>query len=172
MEYFNIGKIVATHGLDGKMILRHSLGKRSALPGLETLFIEESKGSFIPWFLKSATSKSEEESFINLEEINTKEAAARLLKKEVWITEADFERLAAKNSLISLLGFTVYDGIQKLGKVEEVIEQPHQTLCRITWEGVEVLIPIHEAFLKKLDKKKKEIFLVLPDGLLDVYRQG
>ena len=36
-------------------------------------------------------------------------------------------------------------------------------------KGKEVLIPINESFLKKIDHKKKEVILELPEGLLDVY---
>jgi 16S rRNA processing protein RimM len=33
----------------------------------------------------------------------------------------------------------------------------------------EVLIPINESFLKKIDHKKKEVVVELPEGLIDVY---
>ena len=41
MEYFKIGKLVAAFGIKGEMILKHSLGKKSALKGLKAIFIEE-----------------------------------------------------------------------------------------------------------------------------------
>jgi len=53
-----------------------------------------------------------------------------------------------------------------------VIEQPHQLLCKISLKGNEALIPIHEEFLDKIDKKNRKIFVILPDGLLDVYRNS
>jgi 16S rRNA processing protein RimM len=56
-----------------------------------------------------------------------------------------------------------------LSDVLEVIEQPHQILCRLEIKNKEVLIPIHESFLKKIDHKKKQVMMELPDGLLDVY---
>jgi len=34
----------------------------------------------------------------------------------------------------------------------------------------EVLIPIHEASLQKIDKKNKKVFVSLPHGLLEVYQ--
>lgn len=42
-NYFKIGKLVATYSLKGEIILQHSLGKKTSLKGLETLFIEEKK---------------------------------------------------------------------------------------------------------------------------------
>ena len=62
------------------------------------------------------------------------------------------------------------DGTVDLGEISEVIEQPHQVLCKIDLNGKEALILVHEAKLLKLDRKKKLVYVELPDGLLDVYR--
>ena len=59
----------------------------------------------------------------------------------------------------------------ELGEIYEVIEQPHQVLCKIEIRGKEALIPIHESFVEKMDKNKKEIHLVLPEGLIDLYTE-
>ncbi|HEV8504674.1 MAG TPA: hypothetical protein VGQ53_04710 [Chitinophagaceae bacterium] len=52
MEYFKIGKFVAAHGVKGELLLKHELGKKTSLKGLQTIFIEEKKESFIPWFVE------------------------------------------------------------------------------------------------------------------------
>jgi 16S rRNA processing protein RimM len=51
----------------------------------------------------------------------------------------------------------------------EIIEQPHQILCSILYKGKEALIPVHEESLEKVDQKNRKVFVVLPDGLLDIY---
>jgi len=107
---------------------------------------------------------------VKLEGIDTKEAAHRIANRPVWLVNDDFRRLAGKTSAISLLGFTLYNGKDNLGPIEEVIEQPHQLLLRITLDGKEALIPLHEDTLDKIDRKKQEVHVTLPDGLLDIYR--
>ena len=59
---------------------------------------------------------------------------------------------------------------EEIGEVLEVIEQPHQLLCKILLNGNEALIPIHDESLDKIDKKNRKLFVTLPDGLLDIYR--
>jgi 16S rRNA processing protein RimM len=61
---------------------------------------------------------------------------------------------------------------EELGEVCEVIEQSHQLLCKIILDGKEALIPIHEDSLEKIDKKNRKLFLNLPEGLLDIYRDA
>jgi 16S rRNA processing protein RimM len=168
-EYFKIGKLAASFGLKGELVLEHNLGKKTSLRGLEAIFLEDKKDSFIPYFISSAKIKSHNEVFLQLEGIDNKEVARKLTPKEVWITEKDFETFAAKSSAISLLGFMVINEGEELGKVIEVIEQPHQVLCSILYKGKEALIPIHEESVEKIDKKNKKIFVVLPDGLLEIY---
>jgi 16S rRNA processing protein RimM len=61
------------------------------------------------------------------------------------------------------------DGETDLGEIIEVIEQPHQILCTILYNGNEALIPVHEASLIKIDKKNRKVYVDIPEGLLDIY---
>jgi 16S rRNA processing protein RimM len=169
IEYFKIGKLVAVHGLAGELLLKHELGKKTSLKGLQAIFVEEKKSSFLPWFIESTKIKSEEEVYIKLEGINSREAAMRLTQKEIWIPEIDFKKFAAKSAPASLLGYTIINYNEPLGEILELIEQPHQLLCRLDIKGKEVLIPLHEQTLQKVNHKKKEVLVELPDGLLEIY---
>jgi 16S rRNA processing protein RimM len=167
-EYFKIGKIAATFGLKGEVVLVHSLGKKTSLKGLEAIFIEEVKDSFLPYFVEGGKIKNDDQVYLKLKGFETKEAARVLVQREVWITEDDFKKFAAGAAPISLLGFHLINEAEDLGPILEVYEQPHQVLCRINRNEKEVLIPINEAFLDKIDKKKRQVFVTLPDGLLDL----
>lgn len=170
-EYIHIGKLVAVFGVKGELILKHSLGKKSNLKEASAIFVEETKGSYIPYFLETAKAKDEEETFIKLEGVDSKEAAARFTAKPVWLLDADFRKLAGKDAPISLLGYEVItDEDENLGPIEEVIEQPHQVLLRVTLEGNEALIPLHAETLDKIDRVAQKVYVTLPDGLLDIYR--
>ena len=170
MEYISIGKLVASFGVQGELVLLHHLGKKTSLKGLEVIFIEIVKGEMLPYFIQSAKIKSEEEVLLKLESVDTKEAAGKLRQKEVWFTEEAFQRYSAKSSIMSLLGFHLIDEGVDRGAILEIIEQPHQMLARIDLDGKEALVPLHQETLQKIDKKKRKVHVVLPDGLLDVYR--
>ena len=168
-EYFKIGKLAASYGLLGELVLKHNLGKKTSLKGLEAIYIESTKDDFLPYFIEKTSIKSDDEIYIKLETVDTKESARKLTPKEVWLEENDFKKFAAKSSPISLLGFSMFDGDTELGEIIEVIEQPHQVLCTVMYKGNEALIPVHEASLVKLDQKQKKVYVDLPEGLLDIY---
>ncbi len=169
-EYINIGKLVATFGVKGEVILKHALGKKTTLKGVEAIFIEQQKNSYLPYFVQSSKAKDTEEMYVQIEGIESKESAHRLIQKNVWLLDDDFRKIAGKTAPISLLGYSIINEGENLGPIKEVMEQPHQVLLRITLNGNEALIPLHEETLQKIDRKKKEVHVVLPDGLLEIYR--
>jgi len=168
-DYIHIGKLVASFGLKGDLILNHELGKKTPFKGIEVLFVEESKGNYLPYFIESARASNEEETTIKLEGLNTKESAARLISRNAWVTDTDFRLLVGKTAPIALLGYLLINEGVELAPIEEVINQPHQILLRITLKEKEVLIPLHEATLNKIDHVKKQVHVILPDGLLEIY---
>ena len=169
MNYCSIGKLVATFGVQGELVLAHHLGKKTSLKGLETLFIEDKKDEFLPYFIESTKIKSANEIYLKIEGIDTKESAQKLVQKQVWLIEEEFHKYAGKSAPISLLGFHLVEEKEDLGEILEIIEQPHQLLCRIDWKGHEALIPLHEETIVRIDKNKKIVFVELPDGLLDIF---
>jgi 16S rRNA processing protein RimM len=170
MEYFKIGRFVATFGLKGELVLKHNLGKKSSLKDIKAVFIEEKKESFIPWFVETTKIKNEEETYLKIEGIDIREQAIKLTQKDVWVTEEDFKKYSSKSSPINLLGFEIVEEGKSLGKIIEVIEQPHQVLCRIEIDSKEVYIPLHEETIVKIDRKKNQVIVSLPPGLLEIYQ--
>jgi len=168
-NYITIGKLVATFGLQGEIVLLHHLGKKTSLKGLEILFIEALKDEMLPYFVETTKVKSEDQIFIKLEGIDTKESAQKVVQKQAWLTEEDFHKYASKSAPISLLGYHIIDQGNDLGEILEVIEQPHQLLCRINHNNKEALIPVHEGSLQKIDNKNRRVLVELPEGLLDIF---
>ncbi len=168
-EYYKIGKLVAVHGLKGELVLKHELGKKTSLKGLAAFFIEDKKNSFLPYFIEEARIKSDDEVYVKIEGISTREIAMKFTQKEIWLPEPDFKKYAAKAAPANLLGYTIINQNESLGQILEVIEQPHQLLCRLEIKEKEVLIPLNEDFLQKIDHRKKEVIVELPEGLLEVY---
>ncbi len=168
-EYFKIGKFAGAHGLNGELVLKHMLGGKTSPEGLKIIFIEENKGSFLPWFIQSIRIKNDEELFVKLENVDVRESAVKLVQKSVWLNDSDFRKFADNSSPAKLLGYHIIQQKKILGQVLEVIEQPHQLICRIEINGKEVLVPLNEGTLIKTDHRKKEIHVQLPEGLLEVY---
>lgn len=164
-----IGKIVATHGLNGSLILTHIVGNSTWLKKDQALMVEMQKGSYIPYFVSQAKASNDEEYIINIEEIDKIESAKRLISKHVYVDEsilAGYER----QSPLLWIGFNLKDKkLGNIGIIEDVLQTGSQWLAKTTYSEKEVLIPLIEQTITRLDIKSKTLELLMPDGLLDVY---
>ena len=167
--YRNIGKIVSSFGVKGDLIILHHLGSKISPSKMKVIFIEERKDELIPYFVESAKKKGADELIVKIEGLDKKESTTKYLRREVWIKAEEIKTHTDKNNPISWVGYHVLDQGKNLGPVVEVIEQPHQVLCRLDIENKEVLVPINEQTLQSVDHKLRFILLTLPDGLLDIY---
>ncbi|MDP4130923.1 MAG: 16S rRNA processing protein RimM [Bacteroidota bacterium] len=168
-HYRNIGKIVSIFGLKGEMIVQHHLGNKISPAKIRVIFLEQKKEELLPFFISSARKKNEDELLVKLEGVEDKEAAAKYLRREVWLRADELNVHTRKDNPIGWVGYHVFDAGKDLGPVLEVIEQPHQVLCRLEIQSREVLIPVNEETLDKMDHAGKRVLLNLPDGLLAVY---
>ncbi len=164
-----IGKIVATHGLNGALILTHVVGNSKWLKKGHVILLEMQKGSYIPYFVAECKAGNDKEYIVNIEDIDKIDQAKKLVTKQVYVDEvilADY----AKQSPLLWIGFNVIDkNIGRVGDVNDVSQTGYQWLARVIYNGSEVLIPLIDVIIKKVDIKAKTIDVELPEGLLEVY---
>ena len=147
----------------------HHLGRKINVSKIKVIFLEGKKDELLPYFIESIRKKGDDELHVRLEGVNDREAVTRLIRKEVWMKEEEIQTHAQKNNPISWVGYKIIEQSRDLGPILEVIEHAHQVLCRLEIESREVLIPINEQTLSRVDHKSRSVFLTLPDGLLDIY---
>ncbi len=151
------------------MIVQHHLGNKIAVAKIKVIFLEQKKDELLPYFVENARKKGEDDLFLKLEGINSKESASKFMRREVWMKEEEVQIHTHKNNPIGWVGYHIMDKGNDLGSILEIIEQPHQVLCRLEIDGKEVLIPINDQTLEKIDHKTRRLLLNLPDGLLEIY---
>jgi 16S rRNA processing protein RimM len=164
-----IGKIVATHGLNGALILTHVLDNSKWLKKEQTIHIEMNKGSYIPYFVSQYKAANDKEYVINIEDIDKMEQAKKLVTKNVYVEETTLADYARKSPLL-WIGFKLTDKQKgEIGVIEDVVQTGYQWLAKLTYQNTEVLVPLIDSMIEKLDTKTRTIKMNLPDGLLEVY---
>jgi 16S rRNA processing protein RimM len=164
-----IGKIVATHGLNGAVILKHMTGDSNWLTQGNVLFVELRKGSEIPYFVATVKVSNDEEFIITVEDVETVDAAKRLVGKQVYVKEDVLKNVKTDSPLL-WIGFNLVDKEKGgLGTIEDVVQTGHQWLAKLTIEGKEVLIPLVDEMLIEVNIRNKYVRVDLPEGLIEVY---
>lgn len=165
-----VGKIVATHGVSGDVIMTHITGKKNWLKKGDPIFVALRKDSHIPYFVTTVRSAAADELILHLEDTDSVEAAKKLVGKETFIHEDVLAKSGAEDSPLLWIGFTLIDAAAgEIGVIRDVFQTAVQWLAEVDYKGNEVLVPLVDPVLQKVDVKARQVRVALPDGLLEVY---
>jgi 16S rRNA processing protein RimM len=59
----------------------------------------------------------------------------------------------------------------KLGVVESILAASAQDIVSMNYQGKEILFPISDAIVLDANHERKELYVRLPNGLLEIYLQ-
>ena len=169
---FYVGKIVKTHGLKGEVTLRIDNEQFDEIEELN-YFLLDINDKLIPYFVENITFHSNK-SFVLFQDLKTLEAANQLVGISAYLpldllTEKDGNDFYSHE----VVDFLVIDEEKgELGKVQEIIEYPTQSLIQIVINGKEVLIPIHDDIIQDVNREEKKIYIKAPNGLIDMYLEN
>ena len=169
-QNITVAKLGKPHGISGAFRIYMLRDLKSAQKFPKHLLVME-RGNLLPWFVLKVEWIGFNEGFVWFEDITTPEKAKMYSGREVFLTEKDVATYFKKDSssFSELLGCTAIDETDgEIGIIEEVIENPGQILLIIKNAEKEILVPLVDEFIVQVIKKKKEIILNLPDGLLDL----
>lgn len=162
MNLKEIGYFSKTHGLKGHLQLQ--LKTDFDIDNCQALFVEIN-GSHSPYFIEEY--REGKNSFVVLlEDIDVIEKAAKLVGKAVSVDE----KLLFADEGNLLLGFMVIDNIKgELGLITEVIDNGINPVIQIKHKDKDLLLPLNQDFIEKLDEKAKILYYKAPEGLIDMY---
>ena len=127
-------------------------------------------GIFVPFFIEEYRFRSDTTALVKLEGVDTSEKARMFTNVEVYFPkkyvgeEEDSDDIPTWNYFI---GFKVEDvNHGELGEIVAVDDSTMNVLFAIEKDGEELLLPAHEEFIIKLDKKKRLLTVEVPDGLI------
>ena len=171
-DIFRIGVITSTHGLKGEVTLRIDNEQFDEIEELN-YFLLDINDKLIPYFVENITFHSSK-SFVLFQDLKTLEAANQFVGISAYLP---LDLLPEKdgNDFYSheVVDFLVIDEEKgELGKVQEIIEYPTQSLIQIVINGKEVLIPIHDDIIQDVNREEKKIYIKAPNGLIDMYLEN
>jgi 16S rRNA processing protein RimM len=166
----SVGKLGKPHGISGafRFLLTRDLKSKKKLPNH---FLVENKGNTVPFFIQSIEWVGMCDGFLKFEDVSSPEQAKLYSGKELFLRQSDVALLFKKDAvgLSFLVGFLVIDSVQgAIGAIEEIVDNPGQTLLIVRNESKEYIIPYVEEFILEENTKKKELLVQLPDGLLEI----
>ena len=168
-DYYILGRIGKKHGLKGEFSLILDVDDPNNYEEITYLYIANDT-ELIPYIVEKIHIRPNK-IVAKFEDVDSPEELNALLNKPVYLPLSELPVLSDEQYYFhDLVGCQVID-LEKgaLGKVTNVLEMPMQMLFEIDYNGIQVLIPINDELISKVNKSEETIHLVLPEGLLDVY---
>ncbi|WDF55383.1 ribosome maturation factor RimM [Mucilaginibacter sp. KACC 22063] len=168
-DTFRIGTFTKARGLKGELQLYVDFDNLDSIK-FNAVFVDIA-GKLVPYFVKSIKYPMANTAYVNLEEVDTVEKATVLAKKDVFLPNKLKPKKAKEEfTLKDLKGFIAIDEtLGELGEITDVMEYPQQIIASLQYQNREVLFPLNGVTIKGIDLEGGEVYLDLPEGLLDVY---
>ena len=169
-DCFCLGKIVKKYSFKGELLAKLDTDEPELYEEMDSVFVDL-RNNLVPFFIEASQLHKSELLRIKFEDVDNEADADALLKCELYLPLEFLPKLEDdKFYFHEIIGFKVEDkNFGHVGIVKSVNDSTAQSLFEIDKDGVEILIPMNDEFIVKVDKKKKTIFVETPEGLIDLY---
>lgn len=173
-ECFYLGYTSKVHGKQGELIAKLDVDNPDKYNKLESVLVRLNKNdnSLIPFFISHAQVLNNGTIKLKIEDVNDVEHAQTLVGKELFLPLTKLPKLTGNQFYYhEIIDFEAIDAEKgNIGKVFNVMELPQQSVLEIKHSsGKEILIPITDEVVKKVDRTAKTIEINAPEGLIDIY---
>lgn len=169
-DCFFVGTIVSKFSFKGEVLVKIDTDDSSLLENRESVFVELGR-ELIPFFIQKCTYHKANLLRIKFEEVDTERDAEALLKQSLFLPLSLLPKLSGNKFYYhEVIGFEVVDvNYGRVGVITHVNDQSSQPIFEIEHEGQQILIPLHDDFLKEVNRKDKRIIVEAPEGLIELY---
>lgn len=166
---FQLGYIIKSHGLNGEVSVFLDTDEPFAYQELESIFVEQDQ-RLIPFFVTSLKIQKNK-AVVAFEGVNNIDRANELKGARLWLPLEFLPPLKGNQFYFhEIIGFTVVDESKgEIGKIASVYDSGAQNLLAVDHKGKEILIPIVDSIIKKVDRLKNTLTVEVPEGLIELY---
>ncbi|MBN8565783.1 MAG: 16S rRNA processing protein RimM [Flavobacteriales bacterium] len=169
-ECFYLGKIAKKFSYKGEVLVYLDTDEPELYENMESVFVEINK-NLVPFFIENSALHKNEFLRVKFEDIDNEEQADEILGCELYLPLSFLPKLEGNQFYYhEVIGFEIED--QRLGivgKIVSVNDSTAQPLFEVLNGTVEILIPMIDQFLVKIDRENKRVIMNLPEGLVEMY---
>jgi len=169
-DCFYLGYVAKLHGFKGEVSLFLDVTNPADYETLDAVFIDIND-QLTPFFVESLKLKNNGFAAVRFEGLHDENNAKKLLRKQLYLPEQVLPQLKGNNFYDhEVVGYKVFEAnYGEVGVLEQVVDFKVNPLLQVMNGEKEVLIPLLDNTIQKVDREKKELHVVAPEGLVALY---
>ncbi|MEP6262186.1 MAG: ribosome maturation factor RimM [Gillisia sp.] len=169
-ECFYLGKIVSKFSFKGEVLIKLDTDEPEAYTNMESVFVDYND-NLVPYFILKSSLHKSDLLRVKFEDVDAEEDADDLMRCDIYLPLSELPELDDdKFYFHEVIGYAAEDLHHgKIGTIKRINDNRAQPLFEIDFNGKEILIPVNDDFISKVDKKNKTIHFNAPLGLIDIY---
>src|SRR5690554_2162127 len=170
-DYFYMGKIAKKFSFKGEVLIYLDTDEPELYQNLESIFVEFGK-DLIPFFIENCSLHKNNFLRAKIEDVDSESEADKIIGSDVYLPISMLPKLEGNQFYFhEVIGFKAHDiNLGTIGTITDINDSGLQALFIITnQDQKEILIPVIDEFIEKVDRKNQTIYLKTPAGLIDLY---
>lgn len=172
-DCFYLGYIQKSIGHKGELAFKLDVDSPSLYQNIDGVFLQKNPKDtiLVPYFIEKAILQHQILR-VKIENVNDQQLAKEFIGNSIYLPLTLLPPLSGNQFYFhEIIGYQTIDKDKgPLGPINKVLEYSTSNVFSITHEtGKEVLVPISDLTIDKVDRANKTIYLNCPEGLIDLY---
>jgi 16S rRNA processing protein RimM len=169
-DCFYLGKIAKKFSFKGEVLIYLDTDEPELYEDMESVFVEFNK-NLVPFFIENSNLHKGDFLRVKFEDVDDEAEADAIMGCEIYLPLNMLPKLEGNKFYFhEVIGFEIEDlrlGI--FGKIVSINDTSAQPLFEVINGNVEILVPMIDQFLVKIDRENKKVIMDLPEGLVEMY---
>ncbi|SNR74563.1 ribosome maturation factor RimM [Lutibacter flavus] len=169
-DCFYLGKIVRKHSFRGEVVAKLDTDEPEIYQNLESVFVALGN-DLVPFFIEESLLQKGNQLRIRFEDVASEDDADAIMGSGLYLPIEFLPKLTGNKFYFhEIIGFDIEDvNHGYVGVITGINDSSAQPLFEINSNGTEILIPMIDDFIKKVDRDNMRIIVESPAGLIDLY---
>ena len=169
-DCFYLGKIAKKFSFKGEVLIYLDTDEPELYENMESVFVDFGKG-LVPFFIENSNLHKGDFLRVKFEDVDNESDADEIIGCEIYLPLTVLPKLEGNQFYFhEVIGFEIEDkryGI--FGKITAVNDTAAQPLFEVVNGSIEILVPMIDQFLLKIDRENRKVVMDLPEGLIEMY---
>ena len=169
-DCFYLGTIVSKYSFKGEVLVKLDTDDPEIYENMESVFVSLGN-NLIPFFITRCRLHKSDLLRIDFEEVKTESDADRIMKSGLYLPLTQLPKLTGNKFYYhEVIGFDLIDAVHgNIGTIQSVNDTTAQALFEVQKDEAQLLIPINDDIITKVDRERKIIEVKTPEGLVELY---